>query len=115
MFIFSIFNLDSFNACLGVALASRNCLNLTASSGAPRILQGGEGHRGLGVLPLPANEFLRFSYKKNNHFSTLFFEKHHAVSAVTIEDAKIFSQLTGMSKSRSLAKINERRLQSLLV
>ena len=35
------------------------------------------------------------------------------MSAVTIDNAKIFSQL--MSKSRSLAKISDRRLQSLLV
>ena len=35
------------------------------------------------------------------------------MSAVTIDNAKIFSQL--MSKSRSLAKISERRLQSLVV
>ena len=34
------------------------------------------------------------------------------MSAITIENAKIVSQL--MSKSRSLAKISERRLQSLL-
>ena len=34
------------------------------------------------------------------------------MSAVTIDNAKIFSQL--MSKSRRLAKISERRLQSLL-
>ena len=40
-------------------------------------------------------------------------EKGHAVSAVTINNAKIFSQL--MSKTRSLAKISERRLQPLLV
>ena len=35
------------------------------------------------------------------------------MSAVTTDNAKIFSHL--MSKSRSLAKISERRLQSLLV
>ena len=35
------------------------------------------------------------------------------MSAVTIDNAKVFSQL--MSKSRSWAKISERRLQSLLV
>ena len=35
------------------------------------------------------------------------------MSAVTIKNAKIFLQLK--SKSRSLAKINERRLQPLLV
>ena len=35
------------------------------------------------------------------------------MGAVTMDNAKIFSQL--MSKSRSLAKISERRLQPLLV
>ena len=54
------------------------------------------------------------SYKKNSHFSTLFIVKGLAMSAVTMDNAKIIiSQL--MSKSRSLAKISERRLQSLLV
>ena len=48
--------------------------------------------------------------RSDMHF---FIEKGHAVSAVTIDNAKIFSQL--MSKSRSLAKGDERRLQSLLV
>ena len=35
------------------------------------------------------------------------------MSAVAVDNAKIFLQL--MSKNRSLAKINERRLQPLLV
>ena len=40
-------------------------------------------------------------------------EKGHAVSVVTIDNAKIFLQL--MFKNRSLAKTSKRRLQSLLV
>ena len=43
----------------------------------------------------------------------LIIEKVHAVSTVTMDNAKIFSQL--MSTSRSFAKISERRLQPLLV
>ena len=58
----------------------------------------------------------------NTQFSELFIEKglavravtmDNAVRAVTMDNAKMFSQL--MSKSRSLAKINEKRLQPLLV
>ena len=60
-----------------------------------------------------SNEFLRFSHQKTLILAQFFVEKGHAVSAVIIDNAKIFSQL--MSKSRSLAKISERRLQSLLV
>ena len=51
--------------------------------------------------------------KKTLILAHFFVEKGHAVSAVTIDSAKIFSQL--MSESRSLAKLSERRLQSLLV
>ena len=52
------------------------------------------------------------------HIKTLilaqfFIEKGHAVSEVTVDNAKIFLQI--MSKNRSLGKISERRLQSLLV
>ena len=65
-----------------------------------------------GETPAP-NGFLRFSYKKHSSWHTFFIEKGRAVSAVTTDNAKIFSQL--MSKSRSLAKISERRLQPLLV
>ena len=68
---------------------------------------------GLGAKSPASNEFLRFSHKKTLIFAHLFVEKGHAVSAVTTHNAKMFSQL--MSKSRSLAKISERRLQSLLV
>ena len=51
--------------------------------------------------------------KKTLILANLFIEKGHAVSAVTMDNAKMFSQL--MSSSRSLAKINERRLQPLIV
>ena len=60
-----------------------------------------------------ANEFLRFSHKKKLILANLFIEKGHAVSAVTMDNAKMFSQF--MSKSGGVAKINERRLQPLLV
>ena len=67
------------------------------------------GHR-----PQPPTNFYGFHIKKNIHFSTLFFiETGHAVRAVNMDNTKTFWQL--MSKSRSLAKISEKRLQSLLV
>ena len=95
-------------------------------SGAPRIWQKGGYKRGSGgevpsrrrlrrsggVAP-SRQQILRFSHKKTLILSHLFIEKGHAVSAVTRDNAKIFSQL--MSQSRSLAKICERRLQPLLV
>ena len=65
------------------------------------------------ATPPAANEFLRFSHKKTLILAHFFNVKEHAVSAVTIDNAKIFLQL--MSKSRSLAKISERRLQPLFV
>ena len=46
-----------------------------------------------------ANEFLRFSHKKTLILAHFFIEKGCAVSAVTMDNAKIFSQL--ISKSRS--------------
>ena len=61
-----------------------------------------------GVAPSRQRIFAVFTLK-NTHFSTLFYRKRHAVSAVTIHNAKIFLQR--MSKSRSLAKISESRLQ----
>ena len=74
---------------------------------------GGEHNRvSEGYAPSRQTNFCGF-HIKNTHFSTLFIEKGHALRAVTIDDAKIFSQL--MARSRSLAKINERRLQPLLV
>ena len=68
---------------------------------------------GLGAKPLASNEFLRFSHKKTLILAYFFVGKGRAVSAFTRDNANIFSHL--MSKSRSLAKISERRLQSLLV
>ena len=90
-------------------------LHFTPSdSGAPRIWQRRATTGGPGMKPPAANAFLRFSYEKNTHFSKFFFiEKGRVVSAVTTDNAKVFSQL--MSKSRSVAKISERRLQPLLV
>ena len=70
--------------------------------------------RGEGAQPAlvpAANEFLRFSHKKTLVLTHFFIEKEHVVSAVTIDNAKIFSRL--MSKSRSVGKISERRLQPL--
>ena len=66
-----------------------------------------------GAKPSAANEFLQFSHKKTLILAHFFIEKVHAVSAVTMDNAKTFSQL--MSESRSLAKISEMRLQPLLV
>ena len=71
------------------------------------------GKRDLGTYPLAANEFLRFTHKKKLISAHFFLVKGHAVSAVTIDNAKTFSQL--MRKGRSLAKISERRLKSLSV
>ena len=68
---------------------------------------------GLGVKPPAAYNLLRFSHEKTLILANLFIEKGHAVRAVTVDNAKTFSQLT--SKSRSLTKISERRLQPLLV
>ena len=59
--------------------------------------------------PEVCNEFLRLSHKKTLILAPLFTEKGHAVSAVTTDNAKICSQF--MSKSRSLTKVRERRLQ----
>ena len=64
----------------------------------------------LGVFPKGTTSGFHI---KNTHISSCFIEKGHAVSAVLIDNAKLFSQL--MSKSRSLAEISERRLQPLLV
>ena len=79
-------------------------------SGAPRIWQKGGSHSGVwgwnpqppkargvwGLGPQPPTDFYG-SLIKNTHFSTFFIKKWHAVSAITIDNAKIFSQL--MSKS----------------
>ena len=76
----------------------------------PGFGKGGGTTGSLGAKPPVCNEFLRFSHKKTLILAHLFVEKGHAV---TIDNAKIFSQL--ISKSRILAKISERRLQSSLV
>ena len=68
---------------------------------------------GLGVKPLAANELLRFQHKKNTHSNTLFYQTRLAVSAIIMDNAKIFLQL--VFKSSSSVKISEKRLQTLLV
>ena len=83
---------------------------MPSDSGAPRIRQRGATIEGLGVKLPAADGFLRFSLLILAYF---FIEKGCAVSAVTTDNAKIFSQV--MSRSRSLANISERRLQLLLV
>ena len=70
--------------------------------------------RGCGGVVPSRQRVLRFFHKKKTLILAHFLiEKGHAVSAVTTDNAKIISQF--MSKSRSLAKISERRLQPLLV
>ena len=64
----------------------------------------------LGVFP---NGTKSGFHIKNTHISTYFIKKGHAMSAVFIDNAKLFSQL--MSKSRNLAEISERRLKLLSV
>ena len=61
----------------------------------------------------PPINFYTFDIKKMVILTHSFSETGHAVSAVTMDRAKMFSQF--MSKSRSLAKISERRLQPLLI
>ena len=79
------------------------------------VAHSGFGNRGatIGGLGAAASQFVRFSCKKTLILAHFLIEKGRAVSAVTMENAKVFLQL--MSKSRSLAKICERRLQPLLV
>ena len=48
---------------------------------------------GQGAKPPATNEILRFSHKKKLILVHFFIEKGHVVSAVTIDNAKIFSQL----------------------
>ena len=98
---------------------------VVAASGIRRnILRGGERTQdlakdggttgGLWAKPPASIEFLWFSHKKKTlTLAHIFVEKGHAVSAITLDNAKIFLPL--ISESRSLAKISERRLQSLLV
>ena len=75
--------------------------------------RGGGITGGLGAKPPASSDFLRFSHKKTLILAHFFIEKGHAVSAVTVDNAKTFSLL--MLKSRYLAEISERRLQPLLV
>ena len=77
---------------------------MITSSGAPRIWQRG-------VQPGVRQLFLQFSHKKTLILPHLYIKIGHAVSAVTMDNAKIFSQ--PMSKSKSFAKISEKRLQPL--
>ena len=82
-------------------------LIIIAASGVRRNFLRWGAHPGFGKGAPPAsNKFLRFSHKKTLILAHFFVEKGHAVSAVTIDIANIFSQL--MSKSRSLAKISEK-------
>ena len=85
-------------------------LHLTYAVAHPGFGELGGGTTGdLGATPPAAHEFLRLTLI----LADFFIEKGHAVSAITINNAKIFLQL--MSKSRSLAKISKRRLQPLLL
>ena len=98
---------------------------MITSSGAPRIWQRGAATGSLGVKPKPPQTkgvWGRSPQRPTNfygfHTNTLilahfFIEKGHAVSTVTWDNAKIFSPF--LSKSRSLAKMCQRRLQPLLV
>ena len=52
---------------------------------------------------------------KNTHVSTLFTKKGHTGACSECSHYRHFSSLYCESKRRSLAKINERRLQPLLV
>ena len=67
---------------------------------------------GLGAQPPAPTNFCDF-HAKTLILAHFFIENGHALSAVTIDNAKIFSQL--MSESKNLGKISERRLQPLLV
>ena len=65
-----------------------------------------------GIAPSRQQIFYRFHKTKTLILAHFFTEKGHAVRTVTIDSAKIFSQL--MSKSGCLLKKSERRLQPLL-
>ena len=64
------------------------------------------------LCPQPPTNFYDFHIKNTLILALFFIKKGRAESAVTMGNAKIFSQLK--SKSRSLAKIGERRLQPIL-
>ena len=74
---------------------------------------GGRTIGGLEVTPQPPTNVYCFHIKTLTSAHFFFIKKGHAVSAVTMDNAKIFSQL--MSKSRSLAKISKTWLKSLLL
>ena len=70
-----------------------------------------------GAKPTAANRFLRFSHKKHS-FKRTFIEIGRTVPAVSAVSNGQYKNILvglpkslGMSKSRSLAKINERRMQ----
>ena len=64
-------------------------------------LQAARGNKGVwGHSPQTLTNFYGF-HLKNAHFSTLFFiEKRHTVSAVVMDNAKIFSQLNLCLKAK---------------
>ena len=47
--------------------------------------------------PQPPSNFYAFLIKKNTHFSIFFIEKGHALSAITMDNARIYSQLKSKS------------------
>ena len=80
--------------------------------GAPRIWQSGAKPGVWGRSPQPPTDFYGF-HIKNTHLSTLFIEKGRTVPAVSAVSNKQYKSILvgppkslGMSKSRSLAKIN---------
>ena len=91
----------------------------TLASGAPRLWRRrGTSTSGLEMKPVkpqPPTNFYGFHIKKKLILAHFFIENEYALSAVTMDNEKIFSQLTGMSKNRSLAKVSKKKLQSLLV
>ena len=72
------------------------------------------------VSPQPPKDFYDF-HTKNTHFSTLFYRKKRyrflQESAVTTDNTeyKNKSVADALSESRNLIKINQRRLQPLLI
>ena len=76
--------------------------------------RGGGTTGGPGWKPSAASDFLRFLLKKTFILEHFFIKEGHAVSAVTMDNAKIFSQILSKSR-RSSAKISERRLQPLSI
>ena len=79
--------------------------------GAPRIWQRRGHNQGCGG---EAEKGGRFS-QKTLILAHFFNKKGHAASAVTRDNTKTFSQLMVCLKSRSMAKISEKRLQPLSV